>query len=113
MYFSVSIDRQSETVKRFCRVQNHWPWAREKKMALLCRIWSTRVKTGHSEHMSGMVPGLGSVIGCPRPITRRRWRGDVFVHHKCLGTLVRLTRFSVGVMGASRSASPGGGRRTL
>ena len=60
-----------------------------------------------------MVPGLGSVIGYPRPIPRRQWYVGVLVHHKCLDTMLRLTRFSVGVMDVSWSASPHGGRRTF
>jgi hypothetical protein len=55
---------------------------------------------------------LTLVIGYPRPIPRRQWYVGVLVHHKCLDTMLRLTRFSVGVMNVSRSASPHGGRRT-
>ena len=32
-------------------------------------------KVGNGEQMNGMVPGLGSVNGCPRPTPRQRRNG--------------------------------------
>jgi hypothetical protein len=39
-------------------------------------------KVGNGEQMRGMVPGLGSVSGCPRPTPRQRRRGAY--GHKCM-----------------------------
>ncbi len=54
--------------------------------------WTIRAK-GNGEQMRGMVPGLGSVSGCPQPTPRRRRRGGVLAHRRrCLSAMLELTR---------------------
>jgi hypothetical protein len=46
------------------------------------RMWATRPKAGDVEQMCGMVPGLGSVSGCPQSTPWRRRHGAY--GHKCM-----------------------------
>ena len=71
---STSIWKVLRRVER--KENNSVSWANLKEVGKLV------AKSGNGEQMLGMVPGLGSVIGCPRPTPWQRRCGAY--GHKCV-----------------------------